>query len=58
MIFPHVTIEVYHTNKLAHLFVIFWDCNGLNGLDFIWYEHNPVTSEVITKLVKFVGAKA
>ena len=30
----------------------------MNGLDFIWYGHNSVTSDVITQIVKFVGAKS
>ena len=51
-------IEVDHTNKLTQLFESFWDCKLLNSLDFIWYGNNPVTSDVITKIVKFVGAKA
>ena len=37
---------------------VFWDCEGLNGLYFLWYGHKPVTSDVITQIVKFVGAKA
>ena len=56
--FSHVTIEVEHTNKLTQLFVSFWDSEGLNGLAFLWYGHNHVTSDVITQIVKFVGAKA
>ena len=55
---PHVTVEVDHANKLTQLFEGFWKCEGLNGLDFIWYGHNSVTSDVITQMVKFVGAKA
>ena len=35
-----------------------WDCKGLNGLDFIWYGHNTVTSDVITQVLNFVGSKA
>ena len=54
---PHVTVEVDHNNKLTQLFVSFWNFEGLNGLDFLWYGHNPVTSDVITQIVKFVGAK-
>ena len=30
----------------------------MNGLNFIWYGHNTVTSDVITPIVKVVGAKA
>ena len=55
---PHVAIEVDHTNKLTQLFASFWNCEGLNGLDFLWYGHNPVTSDVITQIFKFVGTKA
>ena len=58
IILPHVMIEVDHTDKLMQLFASFWDCKGSNGLDFLWYGHNPVTSDVITQIVKFVGAKA
>ena len=55
---PHVTIEVYHTNELAQLFANIWDCEGLNGLDFLWCGHNTVTSDVITQVFKFVGSEA
>ena len=54
----YVTVEVDHTDKLTQLFASFWNCEVLNGLDFLWYCHNPVTSDVITQIVKFVGAKA
>ena len=50
-------IEFKHTDELAQLFAIFWDYEGLNGLDFLWYGHNTVTSDVITQVLKFVGAK-
>ena len=43
---------------MTQLFAIFWDCEGLNGFYFLWYGHEPVTSKVITQIVKFVGAKA
>ena len=54
----HVTVEVDHTNKLTQLFLIFWNYEVLNVLHFLWYGHNPVTSDMITQIVKFVGAKA
>ena len=37
---------------------MFGNFEGLNGLDFLWYGHNSVTSDAITQIVKFVGAKA
>ena len=43
---------------MTQLFASFWDCEGLNSLYFLWYMNNPVTSDVITQIVKFVGAKA
>ena len=55
---PHVTIEVYHTNELAQLFASLWDCEGLNGLDFLWYGHNTVTSGGIIQVFKLLGAEA
>ena len=55
---PHVTVKVDHADKLTQLFAGFWNCEGLNGLNFLWYGHNSVTSDVITKIVKLVGAKA
>ena len=55
---PHVTVEVDHADKLTQLFASFWNCEGLNCLNFIWYGHNSVTSDVITQIVKLVGAKA
>ena len=58
MILPHVIIEVDHTNKVTQLIASFWDCKGLNGLEIIWYLHNPVMSDMITQMVNFVGAKA
>ena len=57
-IFPHVTVEVDHADKLTQLFASFCNCEGLNCLDFFWYRHNSITSDVITQIVKFVGAKA
>ena len=57
-ILPHVIVEVDHTNKLTQLFASFWNCEDLNGLDFLWYGHYYGTSDVITQIVKFVGAKA
>ena len=51
-------IEFDHTDKLTHFSAVFWNCEGLNGLDFLWYRHNPVTSDVITQIVKFMSAKA
>ena len=53
-----VTIEVYHTDELTQLFASFWDCEGLNGLDFLWYGHNPVKSDVITQIFKKFGVKS
>ena len=55
---PDVTVEFDHTDKLTQLFASFWICEGLNGLDFLWYGHNSVKRDVITQIVKFVGAKA
>ena len=55
---PHVTVEVDHSDKLTQLFVSFWNFESLNGLDFLWYGHNPVTSYVITQIVKLVDAEA
>ena len=55
---PHVTVEVDHDDKLTQLFASFWNCKGLNCLYFLWYGHNSVTSDVLTQIVKFVGAKA
>ena len=55
---PHFLIEVDHTDELTHFFASFWDFEGLNGLDVIWYGHKPVTIDVITQIVKYVGAKA
>ena len=55
---PRVTVEVDHTDKLTQLFASFWNCEGLNGLDFLWYGHNSVKSDMITQIVKFVGTKA
>ena len=40
------------------LFVSFCKCELLYGLNFLWYGHNSVTSDMITQIVKFVGAKA
>ena len=54
----HVTVEVDHDDKLTQLSASFWNCEGLNCLDFLWYGHNSVTSDVITQIVKFVGNKA
>ena len=45
---PHVTVEVDHADKLTQLFASFWNCEGLIGLDFLRYGHNPLTSDVIT----------
>ena len=47
-------IEVGHTDKLTQFFENVWNCEGLNDLNFFWYGHNPVTSDVITQIVKFV----
>ena len=55
--FPHDTIEVDDTDKLTQFFAIFCNCEGLNGLYFLWYGNNSVTSDVITQIFKFVGAK-
>ena len=55
---PHVTIEVDQNDKLTQLFASFWDYKGLNGLDFFWYGHNLLISDVITQIVKFVGVKS
>ena len=55
---PHVTVEVDHADKLTQLFASFWNYERLNGLGFLWYGNNSVTSDVITQIVKFVGAKA
>ena len=55
---PHVTVEVDHPDKLTQLFASLWNYEGLNCLGFLWYGHNSVTSDVITQIVKFVGAKA
>ena len=55
---PHVTLGVDHSDKLTQLFASFWNCEGLNCLDFLWYGHNSVASDVITQIFKFVGAKA
>ena len=57
VILPHVTVEVDHADKLTQLFAVFWNCEGLNCLDFLWYGHNSVTSDVINQIDKFVGAK-
>ena len=58
MFLPHVTIEIDHTDELTQFFASLWYCEGLNGLDFLWYVHNPVTSDVITQIVIFVGKKS
>ena len=34
---PHVAVEVDHADKLTQLFASFWNCEGLNCLDFLWY---------------------
>ena len=57
-VFPHVTIEIDHTDELTQLFASLWGCEGLNGLDFLRYGHNPFTSDVITQILKFVGVEA
>ena len=44
----HVTVEVNNSDKLTQLFASFWNCEGLNCLDFLRYGHNPLTSDVIT----------
>ena len=54
---PHITVEINHADKLTQLFASFWNCEGLNCLDFIWYGHKPITSDVITQIVKFVGTE-
>ena len=54
----YVTIEVDRADELTQFFAIVLDCEGLNGLNSIWYHHNPATSDVITQIVKLVGAKA
>ena len=55
---PHVTVEVDHADKLTQFFASFWNCKGLDCLEFLWYGHNSVTCDVITQIVKFEGAKA
>ena len=50
-------IKVEDSDKLTLLFASFWNYEGLNSLNFLWYGHNPVTSDVITQVVKFVGSK-
>ena len=51
-------LEVNHADKLTQLFASFWNYEGLNCLDFLWYGHNPLTSGVITSIVEFVCAEA
>ena len=55
---PHVMIEVDHTDKLTKWFASLWDCKGLNGLHFLLYGHNTVSSDMVNQVFKFVGAEA
>ena len=51
-------VEVDHADKMTQFFASFWNCEGLNCLDFLWYGHNSVTSDMITQIVNFVVAKS
>ena len=44
-------------DELTQFFASLWDLEGLNGLEFPWYGHNTVTSDVITQAFKFVGSE-